>query len=181
MLQTARDVPDSLILRDYHVDNLMRLSDRNGVAACGLLDFQDAVIGPVTYDLVSLFEDARRDVSAELATTLTARYLDAFPKSTDKPSVVPISARRASAKIIGIFTRLDRRDGKPVYLEHIPRVFNWLEGDLAHPVLKELQAWFTAEIPPAKRVIPQAPTNERAYKGDGIGGWPWRPHAAFNK
>ena len=158
VLQTARDVPDSLILRDYHVDNLMRLSDRNGVAACGLLDFQDAVIGPVTYDLVSLFEDARRDVSAELATTLTARYLDAFPEIDRQAfgrSYAVLGAQR-SAKIIGIFTRLDRRDGKPVYLEHIPRVFNWLEGDLAHPVLKELQAWFTAEIPPAKRVIPES-------------------------
>ncbi|MEC7301718.1 MAG: aminoglycoside phosphotransferase, partial [Pseudomonadota bacterium] len=109
-------------------------------------------------DLVSLFEDARRDVSAELATTLTARYLEAFPEIDRQAfgrSYAVLGAQR-SAKIIGVFTRLDRRDGKPVYLKHIPRVFYWLEGNLAHPVLKELQAWFTAEIPPAKRVIPES-------------------------
>jgi len=158
VLQTARDVPDSLILRDYHVDNLMRLPDRTDVAACGLLDFQDAVIGPVTYDLVSLFEDARRDVSPELAATLTARYLETFPaidRVAFERSYAVLGAQR-SAKIIGIFTRLDRRDGKPVYLEHIPRVFDWLTGDLAHPALTELRAWFAAECPSTERAIPES-------------------------
>tara|TARA_B100000676_G_scaffold297584_1_gene339434 strand:- start:5341 stop:6339 length:999 start_codon:yes stop_codon:yes gene_type:complete len=157
-LKAARDVPDSLILRDYHVDNLMRLSGRTGIAACGLLDFQDAVNGPVTYDLVSLFEDARRDVSPELAKMLTAHYLDAFPTIDREAffrSYAVLGAQR-SAKIIGIFTRLDRRDDKAVYLEHIPRVFNWLANNLVHPALQELEVWFALEIPPKDRAIPES-------------------------
>jgi hypothetical protein len=133
----ARRVPATLVLRDYHVDNLMWLPQRSGVAACGLLDFQDAVVGPVTYDLVSLFEDARRDVPHDLARRLIARYLDAFPaldRDAFAASYAVLGAQR-SAKIVGIFTRLDRRDGKPVYLEHIPRVWGWLVGYLAHPAL----------------------------------------------
>ena len=154
----ARAMPSSLVLRDYHVDNLMWLADRPGVAACGLLDFQDAVIGPVTYDLVSLLEDARRDVPAALARDLHGRYLAAFPALDGQAfaaSYAVLGAQR-SAKILGIFTRLDRRDGKPVYLEHIPRVWRWLEGDLAHPALARLAAWFDREIPAGGRVAPAA-------------------------
>ena len=154
-LQATRDVPDSLVLRDYHVDNLMRLPGRTGVAACGLLDFQDAVNGPVTYDLVSLFEDARRDVSPKLTTALIAHYLDAFPEINPEAffrSYAVLGAQR-SAKIIGIFTRLDRRDDKSVYLKHIPRVFDCLAGSLTHPALRKLQTWFAAEIPQINRAI----------------------------
>ncbi len=154
-LQATRDVPDSLVLRDYHVDNLMRLPGRTGVAACGLLDFQDAVNGPITYDLVSLFEDDRRDVSPELTTALIAHYLNAFPEINPEAffqSYAVLGAQR-SAKIIGIFTRLDRRDNKSVYLKHIPRVFDCLAGSLTHPALRKLQTWFAAEIPPTSRAI----------------------------
>ncbi|MDP6388475.1 MAG: phosphotransferase [Alphaproteobacteria bacterium] len=153
---TARAMPSTLVLRDYHVDNLMWLPDRPGVAACGLLDFQDAVIGPVTYDLVSLLEDARRDVPADLARDLLGRYLAAFPELDGQAfaaSYAVLGAQR-SAKILGIFTRLDRRDGKPVYLEHIPRVWRWLEGGLAHPALARLEAWFAREVPPEDRRAP---------------------------
>jgi aminoglycoside/choline kinase family phosphotransferase len=154
----ARRAGLTLVLRDYHVDNLMLLDDREGVGACGLLDFQDAVIGPASYDLVSLLEDARRDVPADLAARMIARYLDAFPamdRDGFMASYAVMGAQR-SAKIVGIFTRLDRRDGKPIYLEHIPRVWRWLEGDLAHPVLVDLRNWFDREIPPAHRRIPDA-------------------------
>ncbi len=154
----ARSVADTLVLRDYHVDNLMLLDGRDGVAACGLLDFQDAVIGPVSYDLVSLLEDARRDVPQDLAAMMIARYCDAFPaldRDAFLASYAVMGAQR-SAKIVGIFTRLDRRDGKPIYLEHIPRVWRWLESDLAHPVLFDLRTWFDREIPEAARVMPEA-------------------------
>jgi N-acetylmuramate 1-kinase len=154
----ARSVADTLVLRDYHVDNLMLLDGRDGIGACGLLDFQDAVIGPASYDLVSLLEDARRNVAQDLAAAMIARYCDAFPaldRDAFLASYAVIGAQR-SAKIVGIFTRLDRRDGKPVYLEHIPRVWRWLEGDLAHPALAGLRAWFDREIPPARRVTPEA-------------------------
>jgi aminoglycoside/choline kinase family phosphotransferase len=154
----ARQAAETLVLRDYHVDNLMLLDGRDGVAACGLLDFQDAVVGPASYDLVSLLEDARRDVPGDLAAAMLARYLDAFPeldRDAFRASYAAMGAQR-SAKIVGIFTRLDRRDGKPVYLEHIPRVWRWLEGDLAHPALRDLQAWFDREIPSELRKIPSA-------------------------
>lgn len=152
----ARVAPSSLVLRDFHVDNLMLLDDRPGVRACGLLDFQDAVIGPVTYDLASLFEDARRDVPPDLAARLMDRYLAAF-STLDRSAIqasYAVMAGQRSAKILGIFTRLDRRDGKPVYLEHIPRVWRWLEGDLTHPALADLKAWFDDTLPPPLRRVP---------------------------
>ena len=149
-------MPATLVLRDFHVDNLVWLSGRDGVAACGVLDFQDARIGPVTYDLVSLFEDARRDVPAALSEALLARYLAAFPiidADAFAASYAILGAQR-SAKILGIFTRLDRRDGKPDYLGHIPRVWRWLDGDLRHPALAGLRDWFDREIPVEARRIP---------------------------
>lgn len=156
VLPLARDVPSSLVLRDYHVDNLMTLPDRTGVAACGLLDFQDAVVGPVTYDLVSLFEDARRDVPTSLGRELMGRYMEAFPtldREAMSASYAILGAQR-SAKIVGIFTRLDRRDGKPVYLKHVERVFRWLSGDLRHPRLAALQSWFDRMIAEGDRKAP---------------------------
>jgi aminoglycoside/choline kinase family phosphotransferase len=151
-------VPDSLVLRDYHVDNLMWLPGRPGVEACGLLDFQDARWGPVTYDLVSLFEDARRDVPAALTRRLLDRYLDAFPSLDPEMFAASYAlwGAQRSAKILGIFTRLDRRDGKPVYLRHIPRVWRWLEDDLDHPALAPLRTWFDRELPAETRIVPDA-------------------------
>lgn len=156
----ARRMPATLVLRDYHVDNLIWLPRRDGAAGCGLLDFQDARIGPVTYDLVSLFEDARRDVPPALTGRLLSRYLDAFPeldRDAFAASYAIMGAQR-SAKILGIFTRLDRRDGKPHYLTHIPRVWRWLEGDLAHPALGPVRDWFDSALPPRLRITPQAKT-----------------------
>jgi len=160
-LAEARRMPATLVLRDYHVDNMIWLPERPGVAACGLLDFQDARLGPVTYDLVSLFEDARRDVPPALTANLLDRYLDAFPefdRAAFAASYAIMGAQR-SAKILGIFTRLDRRDGKPGYLTHIPRVWRWLEGDLAHPALADLRAWFERALPPETRVTPEPGAN----------------------
>ncbi|MDA0662543.1 MAG: phosphotransferase [Proteobacteria bacterium] len=144
----------TLVLRDYHVDNLMWLRDREGVQACGLLDFQDAVIGHRAYDMVSLLEDARRDVPGGLARTLLDRYLGAFPEIGPdgfRQAYAMYGAQR-STKILGIFTRLDRRDGKPVYLKHIARVWRWLEGDLSHPALAGLKSWFDREFPTESRI-----------------------------
>jgi hypothetical protein len=156
VLPRARAVADCLVLRDYHVDNLMLLDDRTDIAACGLLDFQDAVIGPRAYDLVSLLEDARRDIAPDLAAAMLERYLAAFPeldRTAFLDSYAVLGAQRA-AKIIGIFTRLDRRDGKPVYLRHIPRVWRLLQADLAKPVLAPVRDWFDRHVPPAERIAP---------------------------
>jgi len=156
VLPLARGVPRSLVLRDYHVDNLMVLDGRAGIAACGLLDFQDALVGPVSYDLVSLLQDARRDIAEELAEEMLSYYLAAFPGLDRKPfeaSYVLLGAQRA-AKIIGIFTRLWRRDGKPVYLEHIPRVWRLLEAGLGDPALAPVRDWFAREVGREERAIP---------------------------
>ncbi len=154
----ARRVPPSLVLRDYHVDNLMVLPERSGIAGCGLLDFQDAVIGPRSYDLVSLLEDARRDLAEELVAAMLARYFAAFPEidpAVFRASYAILGAQR-NAKIIGIFTRLSRRDGKDRYLRHIPRVWRLLEGDLAAPELAPVKAWFDEVVPPGERRVPSA-------------------------
>ncbi len=152
----ARRLPDTLVLRDFHVDNLMIIEGREGITAVGLLDFQDAVIGPVAYDLVSLLEDARRDVDPALAEAMAQRYAAAFPdldKAALDAGMAVLGAQR-SAKIIGIFTRLDRRDGKPQYLQHVPRVWRLLERDLAHPALEPVRSWFDREIRAQERVAP---------------------------
>ncbi|MEQ8355658.1 MAG: phosphotransferase [Kiloniellaceae bacterium] len=154
-------VPQSLVLRDYHVDNLMTVERRSGVARCGLLDFQDALIGPVTYDLVSLLEDARRDVSPKVAAEMLARYRAALGSSLNgaafEASYAALGAQR-SAKIIGIFTRLSRRDGKHGYLQHIPRVWRLLEAGLKDPVLAPVKTWFDAALPAVQRDRPEKPT-----------------------
>ncbi len=156
VLPLAATQPSTLVLRDYHVDNLMLLPGRAGVQSCGLLDFQDAVCGPAAYDLVSLLEDARRDVPAALRQAMTERYLAAFP-AIDRPAfrrAAAILAAQRNAKIVGIFTRLWRRDGKPAYLAHIPRVWRLLEADLREPALAPLAAWMERHIPPEARRAP---------------------------
>ena len=148
----------TLVLRDYHVDNWMLLPGRPDVRACGLLDFQDAVVGPASYDLVSLLEDARRDVPAALRLLMTERYLAAFP-GLDRAGFMrsaAILAAQRNAKIIGIFTRLWRRDGKPAYLPHIARVWRLLDDDLLRePALAPIADWLDRHLPRAVRRPPQ--------------------------
>jgi N-acetylmuramate 1-kinase len=147
----------TLVLRDYHVDNLMLLPGRSGVAGCGLLDFQDAVQGPASYDLVSLLEDARRDVPTALRAEMTERYLAAFPgldRVGFERSAAILAAQR-NCKILGIFTRLWRRDSKPAYLSHIARVWRLLEEDLGRePALTPIAEWLDRHLPPAVRHAP---------------------------
>jgi aminoglycoside/choline kinase family phosphotransferase len=151
----ARAVPETLVLRDFHVDNLMLLP-RDGLAACGLLDFQDAVSGPLTYDLMSLLEDARRDIDPALVAAMKDRYLARFPnldRATFDASWAVMAVQR-HAKVIGIFTRLCKRDGKPVYLGHIPRVWGLLERACAHPALAGMKRWLDTYVPAETRVVP---------------------------
>ncbi|HLO77941.1 MAG TPA: phosphotransferase [Magnetospirillum sp.] len=152
----ARAVPATMVLRDFHVDNLMLL-DRPGLAACGLLDFQDAVAGPLTYDLMSLLEDARRDIDPALIATMKDRYLARLPHLArdDFDASWAVMAAQRHAKVIGIFTRLCKRDGKPIYLGHIPRVWRLLEQACAHPALAGVKQWLDTHIPPDDRTVPQ--------------------------
>lgn len=145
--------------RDYHAQNLIWLPERSGVARVGLIDFQDAVAGSRAYDLVSLIEDARRDVSPELAEAATAHYLAAMRAQgagMDEPAFrrdMAVMAAQRNAKIVGIFARLYKRDGKARYLAYLPRVWNYLERDLRHPALADLRAWYDRVIPADKRAV----------------------------
>lgn len=159
------DLPPTLVLRDFHVDNLVARRKGEGIARCGLLDFQDALQGPRAYDLMSLLEDARRDVDPELARAMTERYLAAFPDLDRAPFMgdFAILAAQRHAKVIGIFTRLLARDGKPDYLVHIPRVWRLLERRLDHPALAGVRDWLARHLPPEARTIPS-----RALAGRGV-------------
>ena len=146
----------TLVLRDFHIDNLVYLRRRAGVRRCGLLDFQDAVCGPPSYDLVSLTADARRDVSEELTEAMTARYLAGFPQF-DRPAFfrsAAVFAAQRNCKILGIFTRLWRRDRKPGYLPNIPRLWRLVERDLRHPVLAPIRRWLDRHLPSDARRVP---------------------------
>ncbi len=155
VLSLCRTRPATLVLRDFHVDNLLLL-DRPGLQACGLLDFQDAVSGSPVYDVMSLLEDARRDIDAGLIADGKARYLAHFPQwdRADFDTAWAVMAAQRHAKVIGIFTRLCRRDGKPLYLGHIPRVWRLLNTALAHPALIHIKSWTDRHIPPDSRIIP---------------------------
>ena len=155
-----------VVLRDYHAENLIWLPRRVGLGRIGLLDFQDAVIGPRAYDLVSLLEDARRDVGVALGEAMVARYLagSAVEPNAFRRAFAILGAQR-NTKIIGLFTRLWRREGKSRYLELIPWMWTLLERDLAHPALAPARAWFDRHVPRALRVVP--PADGRALANAG--------------
>jgi hypothetical protein len=145
--------PPVMTLRDFHAENLMWLPERQGVARVGLLDFQDALAGSPAYDLISLLEDARRDVSPALAEMMAAHYVTlrktrdaAFDEAQLRQDAAILAAQR-NAKIIGIFARLWKRDGKTRYLGFLPRMWGYMERDLAHPAMAELKRWFDAHVP----------------------------------
>jgi hypothetical protein len=145
------------VLRDFHSPNLLWLRERQGIARVGLLDFQDALMGPAAYDLASLLQDARVDIPEALEIGLLGHYArhrrEADPEF-DVAGFVQIystlAAQRAT-KILGIFARLDRRDGKPQYLRHIPRIWGYLQRALVHPALAPLKDWYMY-VPAVKSV-----------------------------
>ncbi|MDG5487303.1 phosphotransferase [Sphingomonas sp. BGYR3] len=143
--------PVVTVLRDYHAENIMLTG---GGSALGLLDFQDALAGHAAYDLVSLLQDARREVRPELEARMLARYKAATGEGDAFDAAYHVLGAQRNAKIIGIFTRLWQRDGKPRYPTLCPRVWAYLERDLAHPALAPVAAWFDRVIPPALRGDP---------------------------
>jgi tRNA threonylcarbamoyl adenosine modification protein YjeE len=152
-LTPALEAPATWVLRDYHSPNLLWLPQREGVARVGLLDFQDAVMGPAAYDVASLLQDARVDVPEALEIALLTRYSRArraadpdFDAAQFAQAYATMAAQRAS-KILGIFARLEKRDHKPQYLRHMPRVWAYLRRALAHPALEALQSWYRAHVP----------------------------------
>ena len=140
------------VLRDYHAENIMLVGGREGIAHLGLLDFQDAVAGHPAYDLASVLEDARRDVSPEIEQAMIARYVDAAgcdPAAFER-AYWALAAQR-NTRILGVFTRLWKRDSKPRYGGLQPRMWGLLERDLAHPALAPVRAWFERNVPSDRR------------------------------
>ncbi|WEK46843.1 MAG: phosphotransferase [Candidatus Andeanibacterium colombiense] len=150
-----RQVPGVTVLRDYHAENIMLLPDDEQ----GLIDFQDALVGHPAYDIVSLLQDARRDVSVELEAQMLTHYLAQVDAGPDFEGDYARLGAQRNAKIVGIFTRLWQRDGKPRYLAFIPRVWEALERDLAHPALAPVARWFDANVP----------SEIRERRGGGLG------------
>ena len=142
--------PPGLVLRDYHAENLIYLPDREGEAAVGLLDFQDALMGHPAYDLVSLLEDARRNVDRKLAVPLKARFVEraGIADAAGFDAAYAVLGAQRNAKILGIFVRLAVRDGKARYLDMLPRVARHFAGDIQHPALMELNMWIKTHAQP---------------------------------
>jgi len=152
-LTPAVAAPRTWVLRDFHSPNLLWLPERADIGRVGILDFQDALMGPSAYDVASLLQDARVDVSDDLEVELLGRYVRALRETNQSFDVADfvtiystLAAQRAT-KILGIFARLDRRDGKPQYLRHLPRVWGYLRRSLAHPALALLDSWYMAHVP----------------------------------
>lgn len=147
-LETA---PQTLVLRDFHIDNLMLLEDRSSVAACGLLDFQDGVLGPAEYDLMSLLQDARRDLAPGLEQSMLERYLAAVPPSCGTPDEIlqryNLLAAQRHTRLAGQFLRLHQRDGKPGYLRFMPRVMRQMQTALEEAGLVEIAQMLDTTLP----------------------------------
>jgi tRNA threonylcarbamoyl adenosine modification protein YjeE len=142
------------VIRDFHSPNLIWLDERDDIAKVGVIDFQDAVLGPEAYDLVSLLQDARIDVPETLELAMLTRYIkarlaadDAFDPAAFAELYAIMSVQR-NTKLLGIFARLNRRDGKPQYLKHQPRIWTYLNRSLDHPALSDIRAWYAAHVPP---------------------------------
>lgn len=147
IFKTARLACDHLVHRDYHADNLMWLPERKGVKRVGLLDFQDAVYGDAAYDVVSLLEDARRDVSSDLVRHCMFGYLYATKKNKDRfMTAYSVLGAQRNCKIIGIFVRLAVRDHKQNYIELLPRVWQHLEKNLKSVEMDPLRVWMDKHV-----------------------------------
>ncbi|MBR0794129.1 tRNA (adenosine(37)-N6)-threonylcarbamoyltransferase complex ATPase subunit type 1 TsaE [Bradyrhizobium jicamae] len=154
LLQKPAAAPQTWVIRDYHSPNLIWLAERTGILRVGIIDFQDALLGPAAYDVVSLLQDARIDVPEQLELSLLTRYIKA--RRTTDPSFDPaafaelyaIMSAQRNTRLLGTFARLNRRDGKPQYLKHQPRIWTYLNRSLGHPALAMLRDWYAANVPP---------------------------------
>ena len=142
------------VLRDYHAENIMLVEGREGVRHLGLLDFQDALSGHPAYDLASVLEDARRDVPPEIEREMLNHYLAATGRSDTFERAYWALAAQRNTRILGVFTRLWKRDNKPRYREFQPRMWGLLERDLEPPHMKALKDWFDANVRPEYRREP---------------------------
>lgn len=147
-----RQQPGVTVLRDYHAENIMLLGPKGGYSGeQGIIDFQDALVGHPAYDIVSLLQDARRDVSQGLEGDMLDLYRSRIETGVDFDADYARLGAQRNAKIVGIFARLWKRDSKSRYLTMIPRVWEAMERDLAHPALEPVARWFDANVPKEMR------------------------------
>ena len=147
----ADGFPPVTVLRDFHAENIMLVGGRDGIRHFGLLDFQDAVVGHPAYDLASVLEDARRDVTPSTERAMLDRYMQEAGCDPAFESAYWTLAAQRNTRILGVFTRLWKRDGKPHYTGFQPRMWGLLERDLDHPALGPVREWFDANVPQEKR------------------------------
>ena len=154
LLEKPAAGPRTWVMRDFHSPNIIWLGDRTGILRVGIIDFQDAVLGPAAYDLVSLLQDARIDVPEQLELTLLTRYIKARRAADGQfdpagfAELYAIMSAQRNSRLLGTFARLNRRDGKPQYLRHQPRIWTYLSRSLAHPALAAFREWYAAHVPP---------------------------------
>ena len=152
--QKPAAAPRTWVMRDFHSPNIIWLGERAGILRVGIIDFQDAVLGPAAYDLVSLLQDARIDVPEQLELTLLTRYIKARRAADSQfdpagfAELYAIMSAQRNTRLLGTFARLNRRDGKPQYLRHQPRIWTYLNRSLAHPALAAFRDWYAANVPP---------------------------------
>ena len=139
------------VLRDFHAENVMLVRGREGVRHFGLLDFQDALVGHPAYDLASVLEDARRDVPPEIERAMIDRYVGATGNAGTFERAYWALAAQRNTRILGVFTRLWKRDNKPHYTAFQPRMWGLLERDLEQPGLEPVKLWFDVNIAPEHR------------------------------
>ena len=168
LLPLAQQKTPQIVMRDFHSPNLLWLPERQGIFRVGLIDTQDAVMGHAAYDLVSMIQDARVDIPEQLAEKTFQHYIacrengpnfitdrainqDPFSEQDFRTAYAVLGAQRAT-KILGIFARLNKRDGKPAYLKHMPRVSRYLNKNLQHPALMSLKNWFESNMPEALKI-----------------------------
>jgi len=144
-------LPRVTVLRDFHAENIMLIEGRDGIAHFGLLDFQDALLGHPAYDLASVLEDARRDVSPAVEAAMLDRYVAAAGGGEAYRRAYWALAAQRNTRILGVFVRLWKRDGKAGYRQFQPRMWALLERDLAAPALAPVRQWFDVNIPLEKR------------------------------
>ncbi len=139
------------VLRDYHAENIMLIEGGAGLARYGLLDFQDALAGHPAYDLVSMLEDARRDVTPAVERAMLDHYMAVTGSGPEFETAYWVLGAQRNTRILGVFSRLWKRDGKPRYRSFQPRMWGLLERDLGRPALAPLKDWFDANVPSKKR------------------------------
>jgi len=154
LLAPVLQAPATWVLRDFHSPNLIWRAERASIAKVGIIDFQDAVLGPPAYDVVSLAQDARVDIPEAVEIALLSRYVQGrrlkdpdFDASGFAATYAIMSAQR-NTRLLGVFSRLNRRDSKPHYLRHQPRILRYLSRSLTHPALAAIAAWYRAHLQP---------------------------------